>query len=264
MGAIAFFIGAVPVYWYGCTAAIAALLALVMLYVVLWLRDENTASVWDLFLAVIPMGVIFSRIGHVFYDIDVYMASPFRIIDFSYGGFSLYGGAVGFLLSIWIYSLVKDLSFWYLLDCMAAPVLLGLVVMQVGYFCLQLTVGTPLPMDIPNDHTIAEYIEYRYRPSGFENYEYFRPISLYQAGALLISCVVIFFITWAEGKSFRLNEGCIFLLSAVCVGLIRFLCGFMYLSVKPGLHTGQILSLGAVCIALIMLYKRFNARPHCY
>ena len=52
-------------------------------------------------------------------------------------------------------------------------IVFGLVILQITNFMMQFSVGTPLSVDIPNDHTPAEYIEYKYRPSGFEGYLYF-------------------------------------------------------------------------------------------
>ena len=42
---------------------------------------------------------------------------------------------------------------------------------------MQFSLGTPLGLDIPNDHSLAEYVEYRYRPTGFEAYQYFQPVA---------------------------------------------------------------------------------------
>lgn len=264
MGLVAFFIGSVPVYWYGCTAVIAILIAFITSWAIFRLNEEKTSVVWDVFILVIPFCFIFSRLFHVLWKLPYYIDMPWRIVDFGSGGFSQYGAVVGFLIAIYLYSCWNDQPVWLLLDLLTVPAVLGLAVMQIGHFFMQLTVGIPLPDPVAYQHTIAEYIEFRYRPSGFENYEYFLPVALYQAMLQIIAAAGLFIVGRFKYRGIVLNDGCIFLSSVVICGLIRFGCGFLYLSTQPGLHTGQIISLIVSLVALLMLYYKFREKVRYY
>ena len=172
----------------------------------------------------------------------------------------MYGAAFGFLLMAWGYCSWKGLSLWYWLDILAPALLLGLAVHELGIFATQMTVGAPLPSNLPDDHKLVEYIDYCYRPSGFENYQYFRPVALYQAGMQLVACVLVALLSVFDAHRKQLAAGGIFLLTAAAAAFIRVGCGFWYLSTEPWymLHFGQWVAvlLGMVCLVIFGLRQR--------
>lgn len=260
MGLIAFFAGQVPVYWYGCTVAAALVLAFLTSNLLLRLWGDKPERLWDIFLLAVPLGLVFSRVGYRVLHPGS-MTDIFRgVCDLSVGGFSLYGGAVGCLLGVFLYAHFAGRPFWQLMDMLMPSVVLGLAIIQLGHFFMQLTVGMPIPPDAPNQYTIAEYIEYRYRPSGFENYEYFLPVAFYQAMLQLSVFVILLVVSLYDARSRRFVSGNIFLLGTLLCGLIRFGCGYFYLAVQPGLHWGQLLSLGVSVLALVLLFARQGCR----
>ena len=256
MGLIACFVGHIPLYLYGCIVAAALLAGLLVARISTWVYDEDFSAVIDLLLWGIPVGFIMARAGYVLGHWSFYLAHPESIAWVWEGGFSLYGAALGLVLVLWLYCRCREMDFWHWLDILAPALLLALAINQFGHFVMQTTVGMPLPPDLPNDHTLAEYIEFSYRPSGFERYEYFQPVALYQAGMQLAAWLLAVILTFWQARRRLWHEGCLFLFGSAAVCLIRFGCGYFYLSTTPGLHPGQILSLAAAAACLALFFWR--------
>lgn len=262
MGLIVFSIGGIPVYLYGGIVMLAILAGILAAWINVRLHGEDFAPMVDVLLAGLPAGLIMARLGYVLGHWPSYAEHWSDIPCFWQGGLSLYGGMAGFLLVLWVYSRYFDMDIWYWLDLLVPALILCLAIDQVGRFASQMTVGMPLPHDLPNDHTLAEYIEYRYRPSGFENYEYFRPVALYQAFLQLVVFVFAILLTFWQSQRHFLVSGGIFLLSVVLLALVRCGCGFLYLTTAAGfsIHIGQIMSLLAAGAALGVFAWRRRCR----
>lgn len=264
MGLIAFSLGDAAGYLYGCIVMLAVLAGLLAAWIAVRLRGEDFSVVVDFLLWGLPAGLLLARLGYVAGHWQLYSGQWLDILRFWQGGISLYGGALGFLLAIWLYCSWKRLSFWHWLDMLAPAMVLGLAINELGVFFTQMTVGAPLPSDLPNDHTLVEYIDYRFRPSGFEDYQYFKPVALYQAGLQFLTLLAAVLISLLDKNRHRLAAGSVFLLSGAAVAFIRFGCGFWYLSTQPihTLHFGQWLAvlLGAGCLLLFGLRQHRSRR----
>lgn len=248
MDIIAFSIGTLNFYWYGIITSIAILVGMLLTGVGLYFRREKFAVMIDLLLFAIPVGIIASRIFYVFLHWKLYSGNMTEIMAFNYGGFSIYGAFVGFLFVVYFYTKLKKLSFWYWLDILVPAIVFGVAIDQLGHFIFQTIVG------IPDNGKTVEYIEYAFRPAGFEQYEYFKPVALYQAIWQFIVFLVVTALSFMQVKNHSILFGNVFLvgMSMVCLG--RFLFGFFYLTTQHGmqLHTGQFISLVVLisCLAL--------------
>ena len=220
-------IGGIPMYLFGSIAAVGILLGLMLTRWTAWLYDESFPFAVDVALWGIPLGLIFGRIGHVLRFWEFFADDPVKIMYFWEGGFSPYGAGIGFVAALFLCCKKEGESFWRWMDVMVPAVSLMLVLYAFSGFFLQMTVGMPLPLDIPNDDALAEYVEYSYRPSGFEGYEYFKPVALYQTGLM----------------------GIVFLLTII-------MTGFFYLATKPGLHMGQIAALIVMTACAVLFIAR--------
>lgn len=77
----------------------------------------------DIVLIAVPSGIIGARIYYVLMSLDEYLADPITMLFIWKGGLAIYGGVIGGVISVWIYSRVKKISFASLAD-MAVPGLL--------------------------------------------------------------------------------------------------------------------------------------------
>lgn len=259
MDSIAFSIGGLDVYWYGVVTSFAILAGLLVTRVHLYLRRESFSGVLDILIISIPVGIIFSRVVYVLLHWVFYWNNLSEILAISHGGLSIYGAFIGLMLAVFIYSSVNRLYFWRWLDVFVPAILLGLAIDQLGHFALQTTIGLPVTGSLVNDHRIMEYVEYAFRPSGFEGYEYYRPVALYQ-------CIWQFFVFFISlgllylQTNYRLiRDGNLFLIGMILAAIGRFYFGFLYFSSNPGgsLHFGQWISLMGIviCMGLFLLRK---------
>lgn len=259
MGIVAFSLGSLNIYWYGLVWALAICLGLLLTAIHIRCHKAAFELVLDMVLIALPMGLIFSRIVYVVLHWSFYQEDWYDIARIWQGGFSIYGALLGFILAVFLYSKYCGLDAWEWLDLMVPAIVLGIIISQVGNFVAQTVVGMPMPNDLPNDHTLAEYIEYRYRPPGFENYEYFKPVSLYQAGLQVGVFLWTFFMSYFKSKR-DIPNGISFLSSMLGLAMIRFACGFWYLSANKVslLHFDQIICLIAAALLLVLIFIRFR------
>lgn len=263
MGLVVGTVFGLPVYTYGLVVLAAVLLGAGVAWGNVRLHHEPTGPLLDLLLWGLPLALVCGRLGFVLHHLDRYTSHLLDVFCVTQGGLSFYGGMLGFFLAVCAYSLIHGVSAWHWLDLLVPALLIALAVHELGIFGMQLTMGSPFPADMPNDHTLAEYIEYRYRPMGFENMLYFFPVALYQAGLQLALFLVIALVAFVDGRLLhRLQPGCLFLLGLGGAATIRLGCGFFYLHSDPGsvLPLGRLLSGGTLLVAAALFVYRSRVR----
>lgn len=246
-----------PIYVYGLLLLGAVVGAILLLCLTLKWFKVNFSPVVDIFLFGMPLAFFISRLFYVVNNWNFYRENFGEVFLLSGGGTSFYGAAVGFALVFYLVLRKSKLDVFRYADAFALPLIFLLMVLQIGHFAMQTTVGLPL-LNIQNDHSLAEYIEYSYRPSGFEMYDYFVPVALYQAMLQLFLFVFVLFFTYRMRKEGFLPNGSLFLFSVIVLALIRFGVGFYYLSFQGAFDMGQLLSLVIALFASVVFY--FNIR----
>ncbi|MFN0194243.1 MAG: prolipoprotein diacylglyceryl transferase [Aestuariivirga sp.] len=162
----AFWLGPIPVRWYGL-AYIAGLVfaAWYMKRLVttprLWNGQTPTMTapqVDDFFLWMVAGVILGGRLGHVlFYDPLAYIADPLKIVRLMDGGMSFHGGFLGCVIAAWIYGRKIGAGLDRMLDLGAAVTPVGLGLGRVANFINQELWGGPtdLPWGVifPDDPT---------------------------------------------------------------------------------------------------------------
>ncbi|MDQ0203524.1 prolipoprotein diacylglyceryl transferase [Pectinatus haikarae] len=252
-----FILGHFHIYWYGITIVLSILLGLLVTWLNTQKREEDFSTVVDLLLWSIPLGIIFSRGGYVLLHWQEYAGKLFSIFLLSQGGLSIYGGFAGFLLGSAFYLYLSGKNFWHWMDILLPGMVAGLIVDQIGNFFMQNTIGLPLA-SVANDHSLAAYVDFKQRPTGFEHYLYFRPVALYQAGILAFVLFFSLILTYLQVNYMKIRRGNIFLQAMILAAGCRFIFGFMYLSTQKdsALHQGQYVALLGVVIGLTVYWLR--------
>lgn len=254
MDIVACSIGGFNVYGYGVVTALALIVGMLVTKVVTSWYNEQFSIAIDMFVISIPVSLIFARFFYVILHWNLYSANFSEIVYLNHGGISIYGAFVGFLLTVYLYTKNYYESFWHWVDIFMPAIALGLAIDQLGHFFFQFAVG------IPAEGKMVEYIEYAFRPTGFQNYEYFKPVALYQAGWQFIIFFATIVLTMLHLKKNKVLSGSVFLVSILLLCLGRFAFGFFYLKADPGfhLHLGQILGLiGCVVSIGLLVARRF-------
>ena len=131
---VAFRAFGVDVYWYGVLIAGGLLAAAV------WMSrrekrlglEKDTAI--DLLLWTLPAAIIGARAYYVAFSWDMFRGNLGAILDIRSGGLAVFGGIIAGFLCIFIYSRVKKVPLYALLDLAAPSLALGQAVGRWGNF----------------------------------------------------------------------------------------------------------------------------------
>ena len=122
------------IYWYGIIICAGFILA--ALYVNSRTKDFGITSdnLMDCLIICVPLGIICARIYYVVFEWSYYAEHPSEIIAIWKGGIAIYGGIIGTLIGLFVYSRVKKLSFASLCDLAAFGLLIGQCIGRWGNF----------------------------------------------------------------------------------------------------------------------------------
>jgi phosphatidylglycerol:prolipoprotein diacylglycerol transferase len=155
---IAFYIGSLPVRWYGVMMATAFLAGLWT--ATLRARRVNVSSetVSDITLWVMLGGILGARFFYVTtYWKQEFAAEPFsEVFMVQHGGLVYYGGLIGSTIAAMIYIRWKKLPLWKLADIFAPSIALGSVFGRIGCLlngcCYGRACELPWAIHFPADH----------------------------------------------------------------------------------------------------------------
>lgn len=106
---IAFEIFGVPIYWY------AILIVSSMVIALLWCKKQDGKfnikfdDILDLAIIVLPISIICARLYYVMFSLDYYIKNPSEIFNIKNGGLAIYGGLIGGIIVILVFSKIKKL-----------------------------------------------------------------------------------------------------------------------------------------------------------
>lgn len=227
---------------------------------------QNTDNYVDLAIYGILSAIVGCRIYFVAFEWDYYKDHLLEIFNLRKGGLAIYGGIIGAVICVLIYSKVKKLSMWKLCDTAC----LGLVVGQIigrwanfvnmeafgGYtdniFAMQVNVEEAY-------YTTPELLQQLVTVDGV-SYMQVHPTFLYES--LWNVGVLILLLLYRKHKKF---EGEVF-----CLYIAGYALGRFWIE---GLRTDQLLLLGiglpvsqvlsaviVVVVAIFVIYKRMKQK----
>lgn len=207
MGKIAFSIGFLNFSWFGLILSVAIIIAYLISLYHIRLHKANPDNLLELMLYGIPVGIIAARIYYVMINWPLYADAPNEIFQIWHGGLAIHGALIGVTLTILIYSKVNKISFWRWADLVAPGLILGHAIGQWGNFINQDAFG------YPTEVAWGIYIDYIYRPIGYEQFDFFHPIFLYESAWNLLVFFIVFAIGWVTAKKpNKIASGSLFLL----------------------------------------------------
>ena len=230
-------------------------------------RGHNPDYVWDGLLWVLLAGIIGARIWHILTpppsmvelgtDTRFYLTHPLDAISVWKGGLGIPGAVAGGLLGLWAYTRGRKLSFAMWADIAAPGVPLAQAIGRWGNYVNQELYGRPT--DLP----WAITIEPPYRVPGFESFDTFHPLFLYESIWNLGVCLALLWLARYRGD--RLKTGDLFLFYLVLYPVGRFLLEFIRLdsSQVGGLNANQTLmaAVAMASAAALLLRHRPGAAP---
>lgn len=83
-----------------------------------------------------------SRLGHcLFYEPEIYLKNPLKILEIWKGGLASHGATLGLILSLWLYARRYKFSFFEIIDRFAMSATMGAIFVRLGNFMNSEIVG---------------------------------------------------------------------------------------------------------------------------
>jgi len=227
-------------------------------------KDPEIA--WDGLIWALIFGVIGARLYHVLTpsigtveqgkDVAFFLTHPLEILNIPAGGLGIPGAIVGGLLGLYVFARRRKLVFAALIDIAAPGLALAQAIGRWGNYVNQELYGLPtsLPWGIRIDPAN--------RLSGYEGFELFHPLFLYESIFNFINFLVLLWF-W-RNKRDKLRHGDIFLIYLVIYPLERFLLEFLrldYVEFILGSNLNQLLAIVVAIAAGVALYLRNRPGP---
>ena len=244
------------IYWYGIIICAGFILA--ALYVNSRTKDFGITSdnLTDCLIICVPLGIICARIYYVVFEWGYYAQHPGEIIAIWKGGIAIYGGIIGTLIGLFVYSRVKKLSLASLCDLAAFGLLIGQCIGRWGNFMNREAFGaeTTLPWRMQLTTVTGQLVEVH-------------PTFLYESLWNLAGLLLIIFVVSKARRFDGENTWFYFL----WYGIGRFwieglrtdsLYLFNWTIGGQPIRVSQALSLVMVFVSLFMLYYHIKLHPH--
>ncbi|MDQ3290004.1 MAG: prolipoprotein diacylglyceryl transferase [Bacteroidota bacterium] len=220
-------------------------------------RTEQDVDIITLYMIIGT--VLGARLGHcLFYEPEVYLNDPIRILKIWEGGLASHGATVGILLALFLFSRKYKFDYLWVLDRIVIVVALGGSLIRLGNLFNSEIIGKPtnLPwaFKFERNHEIINGVQASLQPR--------HPAQLYES----ISSFLLFlflYALWNRRKSLT-PRGLLFGLFVVILFTLRFLYEFLkenqvdkedFLLNTIGMNIGQLLSIPLIIAGLFILIR---------
>ncbi len=254
----------IRIYYYGILITLGVIAAAFLGTVEARRRGFNPDYLWDALFWVVLAGIVGARLWHIFtpppsmvemgITTQYYLTHPLEALNIRSGGLGIPGAVIGGAIALWIYCRKKKISFLTWADVVAPGVALAQAIGRWGNFFNQEVYGQPtdLPWKI--------YIDPLHRVSGYENYEYFHPLFLYESLWNLLNMAILLVV----GRRFAkwLKPGDIFYFYMISYAIGRFSLEFLRLDSAQvgGINFNQYFVLVVGIIAGGLIYWNHRLR----
>ena len=218
-------IGDFSIAYYGIIIALGMLAGICIATWMAKKTGQNPDTYFDLAIIAIICAIIGARVYYVVFRWDLYKDDLLSIFKIREGGLAIYGGVIAAVITVFVFSKVKKLSFGLLCDTACLGLILGQVIGRWGNFFNREAFGgytdglfamqIPLSAVRTGDLT-EELLAHTVVVSGVE-YIQVHPTFLYESVWNL--CLLFLLIAYTKHKTF---DGEVFLLYLLGYGIGRF------------------------------------------
>ena len=234
---VAFSIFGLDIAWYGMIIVIGIMAGLGLACVIAKKTGQKPELYLDFLLYALIVAIIGARLYYVIFSWDYYGSHPLQIFNLRAGGLAIYGGVIGAVLTAVVYTRVKRISFWTLVDTAIPGLALGQAIGRWGNFFNQEAFGSytdglfAMRLNVETAaYTTEELLEKAVTVDGV-TYIQVHPTFLYESfGCLLL--VLIMLLVW----KYRKTGGVVFCTYFIGYGILRFFI--------EGLRTDQLILWG--------------------
>lgn len=134
MNPVAFEIFGLSIRWYGILLSSGILVGILLAYHEAKRLGMNPEYILDLALWCVPAAVIGARLYYVLLEWDYYNGDIMRMINIREGGLAIHGALIAAVLTGYIFTRVKKISFWKTADIVAPSIIIGQAIGRWGNF----------------------------------------------------------------------------------------------------------------------------------
>lgn len=208
---VAFSIFGKDIYWYGIIMATALLCGVLLARKTAKRAGLDPDSIFDVALLAVPLAIIGARLYYVIFMWDYYAQQPFvEVFKMWNGGMAIYGGVIGGIIGVWIYSRWKKVKMLTLLDVLAPCLILGQAIGRWGNFINQEAFGYAITNPALQFFPLTVYIQ--------ADSTYHMATFFYES---LWNFLVFGFLMWMTYKKKSRRNGEVFLYYLLLYGLGR-------------------------------------------
>jgi phosphatidylglycerol---prolipoprotein diacylglyceryl transferase len=250
---IAFSLGPIQVHWYGVIIGLGIALAL-------WLamregekRGLDKDLFADLMLWAIPIAILSARIYYVIFQWEYYAQHPSEILAIWNGGIAIHGALIGAVVTAYIFTKKRNVSFWKVADIAAPSIILGQAIGRWGNFINQEAHGGEVTRAFLENLMLPEFIINQMYING----TYYHPTFLYESVWNILGFALLMGL-----RRVNLGRGEIFLSYVIWYSIGRFFVEGMRtdsLMLTDFLRMAQVISIGLILLALALwVYRRMQ------
>ena len=208
---------------------------------------QNPETYYDLALYAVIFSIIGARLYYVIFSWDLYKDDLLSILNLREGGLAIYGGVIAAMITVFVFSRIRKISFGLLVDTAGLGLILGQIIGRWGNFFNREAFGeytnNLFAMQLPVDAVRASDITQKMREhievvDGIEFIQV-HPTFLYES--VWNIGVLIILLLWRKHKKFN---GEIFLVYLFGYGVGRFWI--------EGLRTDQLQFFNGVAVSQVL------------
>ncbi|OGK37415.1 hypothetical protein A3F03_04195 [Candidatus Roizmanbacteria bacterium RIFCSPHIGHO2_12_FULL_41_11] len=167
------------IYTFGLFALLAFFWGSYFVWKNIQLTSYKEEDVFDCLFLGLFGGLFFGRLIYVILN---FSAFGFDILKFilinGYPGINIFGVLIGAFVTVYLFTKIKKIGFWELMDYLSSPLLLAMGIIKIGAFFSGVEVGTKT----------AFFLSVKY--VGYDGYRHLTP--LYQGVLFLIGSYLVF------------------------------------------------------------------------
>lgn len=258
-------LGNLDIRWYGLMWAIAILVAERILAYAYKREGLPPRTIESAFLWIVLGTFIGARVGHcLFYEPEVYLAEPWRIITgIRDGGMASHGATIGIILGVWGFTRRNHLPFIWGMDRIAIVAPLSGAVIRFGNLFNSEIVGYPTDVawgfKFVRHDAYRAWVEYNGDVPAeiIENIPARHPAQLYEALCYIAIFAVVMYLYFRKDMG-RRRPGVLISIALIGIFTLRFFIEFLkerQVDFEEGmsLDMGQLLSIPFIILGVAIL-----------
>ena len=244
--------------YYGVLWAVAFMLGIY--YFTKFCKHEGLPDrlVDSMFWCATILAILGARLGHcLFYEPEVYLADPVRILNIREGGMASHGAAIGFLLGLTIFAVMNKMPWWWGADRIMIPVAIGGAGVRIGNLMNSEIYGGPT--DLPWGFIFQRAGET----------QPMHPTQIYEALCYILVFLILLWLYFKKDAG-RKHPGLMFGVGLIGIFVARFIIEYIKndqvgfeegMRSAIGMNMGQLLSIPFVVIGIILVVVGLLNKP---